>query len=295
MKNKIRKRLVKINAFLKSKRKPSLKNIHHLRLEVKHLEAYLELMTNQNNFHARSEIPNRLGKLFHEAGRLRKSELQIGAMDSITKNNRLSRPILFLERLKSSEKKTNKRLRKKRKVYPSFKIKDFAKHPEVKLSFHTWQQFLAAHASSILDLLTQDVISDIRSLHQLRKILKSILYVSPICRKSAKPVRVFLKEHRKFIKSVESKIGSIHDTGFFVELLEKKHNIIQSADQDSLKRIKQEWQDDLMSMRKDLQPLLTAVRLFAIDLKDKTIHNLNNVKAQVEKIAHANADTILKL
>ena len=127
MKNKIRKRLVKINAFLKSKRKPSLKNIHHLRLEVKHLEAYLELMTNQNNFHARSEIPNRLGKLFHEAGRLRKSELQIGAMDSITKNNRLSRPILFLERLKSSEKKTNKRLRKKRKVYPSFKIKDFAK------------------------------------------------------------------------------------------------------------------------------------------------------------------------
>ena len=53
--------------------------------------------------------------------------------------------------------------------------------------------------------------------------------------------------------------------------------------------------DDLMSMRKDLQPLLTAVRLFAIDLKDKTIHNLNNVKAQVEKIAHANADTILKL
>ena len=28
---------------------------------------------------------------------------------------------------------------------------------------------------------------------------------------------------------------------FSFELLEKKHNIIQSADQDSLKRIKQEW------------------------------------------------------
>ncbi len=271
MKNKIKKRLVNINAFLKSKKKPGLKGIHQLRLEVKHLEAFVELMRIQKNAGARSEIPDRLINLFHEAGKLRNSELQIGTIDSITKHNRLSRPTLFLENLKSSEKKTSKRLRKKRNSYPSFKLRDFVKHPGVKLSSHSWKQFLAARASSILDLLEQDIMSDIRSLHHLRKLLKSILYVSPVCKKRTEPVRAFLKAHRAFMKSVESKIGSLHDTGSFVSSLEKKHAIIQSPDQDTLKRIKLEWQNDTMSMREDLRSLLPATRQFALGLKDLSV------------------------
>jgi CHAD domain len=278
IKNKIKKRLVKINAFLKSKKKPRLKNIHLLRLEVKHLEAFVELMRIQKNAGARSGIPDRLNNLFHEAGRLRNSELQIGAIYSITKNNRLSRPTLFLEHLKSYEKKTSKRLRKKRKSYAAFKIRDFVKHPGDELSSDSWKRFLAGRASSILDLLAHDIISDIRSLHHLRKILKSILYVSTVCKKSAEPVRVFLKTHKAFMKSVESKIGSLHDTGFFVNSLEENHDIIQSPDQDSLKKIKLEWQNKIMSLKEDLQPLLTATRQFAIDLKDQTTDNMNIVR-----------------
>ena len=127
MKNKIKKRLVNINAFLKSKKKPGLKGIHQLRLEVKHLEAFVELMRIQKNAGARSEIPDRLINLFHEAGKLRNSELQIETIDSITKHNRLSRPTLFLENLKSSEKKTSKRAAQKTKVISVIQIKRFCK------------------------------------------------------------------------------------------------------------------------------------------------------------------------
>jgi CHAD domain len=278
MKNKIKRRLVKINAFLNSKKKPSLKIIHHLRLEVKHLEAFFELMKIQNNFGARSEIPDRLDKLFHEAGELRKLELETSVIESITNNNRLSKPTLFIEHLKFSKKKTSKKLCKKRNTYRAFKLRDFAKHSDSKLSSYTWQQFLAARASSMVDLFTQDIISDIQSLHRLRKILKSILYVLPLCKKKVKSVRVILKTRKRFIKSVESKIGTLHDTHFFVTSLEKNHNIIQSPEQDSLKRIRQVWQKDMMWMRKDLQPLLPAIRQFALDLKDQSTDYLNTAR-----------------
>ena len=277
MKKKIKKRLLNVNAFLSSKKKPSLKRIHELRLEVKHLEAFTELMTVQHNFGARSAIPDRLGKLFNNAGKLRTFELEMGAIQSITKNKRLSKPALFLEQLNLSKKKCSKNLRKKRIEYPPFKIKEFAKHAGSKLSSRTWQKFLASRASSILDLLAKDIISDIRSLHQVRKILKSILYVQPLYANGAKPLRRFLKTNKKFIRFVESEIGSLHDSNFFVANLEKKYNMIHASEELALIKIKRQWQHDMKKMREDLQSLLPAVHQFALDLKNHSTGNMKPV------------------
>ncbi len=274
MKKKIKKRLVKINAFLSSKKKPTLKSIHQLRLEVKHLEAFTELMTIQHHFGARSAIPDRLGKLFSNAGKLRSFELESGAIQSITKNKRLRKPTLFLQELNLSKKKSSKQLRKKRREYLPLKIKDFAKHPEYKLSCSTWQKFLASRASSILELLEKDIIADVRSLHQLRKILKSILYIMPLCKKGSKPVRVLLKTNKKFIKYTESSIGSMHDTNYFVTWLEKKYYIIHASEEKTLIKIKKKWKNDIKHRMEDLQPLLPAIRQFALELKGHSTEKL---------------------
>jgi hypothetical protein len=279
MKKKIKKRLVKINAFLSSKKKPSLKSIHIFRLEVKHLEAFTELMTVQHNFGSRPAIPDRLGKLFNNAGKLRTFELESGDIQSITKNKKLSKPTLFLQQLNLSKKKCSKNLRKKRIEYSPFKIKEFAKHADSKLSSRTWQKFLAARASSMLDLLAQDIMADIRSLHQLRKILKSILYVQPLYTNGVKPLRRFLKTNKKFIRFVESKIGSLHDSNFFVVNLEKKYNMIHASEELALIKIKRQWQHDMKSMREDLRSLLPAVHQFALDLKN---HSTGNMKPVIE-------------
>lgn len=278
MKNNIKKRLVKLNGFLESDKKPGLKVIHALRLEVKHLEAFLELMTIQDNFGARPEIPNRLDKLYHEAGKVRKFDLETKAVKSITDHNRLAKPTRFLQQLKISEKKSDKKLRKKQKGYPTLKPCDFARRPGARLSSETWQRFMATRASSMLDLLEKDILSDIRSLHQLRKILKSILYILPVGEKEVKPVRVFLKTRKRFIENVESKIGSIHDTDFFVNWLEKKHDLINTAEENALKKIKREWHHDIVTMRKDLKPLLPAIRQFALDLRDQSTVDLNTTR-----------------
>jgi hypothetical protein len=279
MKNNIEKRLERMNAFLKSNKKPSLKIIHLLRLEVKHLEACLALMAIQEQVGARSEIQGRLERLFHEAGKLRKFGLEIKAIRAITHNNRLSRPTLFLKQLHFSKKKSGKKLSKKRRECPAFKPGDFANHLNADLSSYSCQQFLASRASSILDLLEQDIISDIRSLHQLRKILKSILYVLPICKKEVEPVRVLLRTHERFIKSVESRIGSLHDTHSFISSLEKKHNIISVPEQDTLKKIKRVWQNEMMNMIEDLRPQLIAIRQFALDLREQSMDELNTASA----------------
>lgn len=271
MKNNIKKRLGKISAFLRSKKKPTLKSIHLLRLEIKHLEAFTELMKVQHNFGARSAIPDRLGKLFQKAGRLRTIELEAEAIQSVTKNKKLTKPTLFLQQLNISKKKSSKQLRKKRKACHSFKLRDFAKHADAKLSNHTWQQFLESRASSMLELLAQDTMADIRSLHQLRKILKSILYVTPLCKKGVKPIRVLLKTSKKFIKNVESTIGSLHDTDYFVTYLDKKHNIVHASEEKSLIKIKQEWQNDMKRIKEDLQALLPSIWQVALDLKGHSL------------------------
>jgi hypothetical protein len=278
MKRKIKKRLVKINGFLKSKSKPGLTVIHLLRLEIKHLEAFLELMNFQKNFGARSEIPGRLDTVFNEAGKLRAFGLEMKAIDLITHKNGLSKPKLFLKHLDFSRKKTCKKLIRKRWVSAAFKLREFSKHPDTKLSPNTCRQFLFNKASSMLDLLSGDILSDIKSLHQLRKILKSILYVEPICKKFAEPVVVFLKANKKLMKSVESEIGSLHDTDSFVAGLGKKNRRIHVSEETALRKIKREWQNDMKRMEKDLQTILPAIRQFALDLKDQSTDNLNNVR-----------------
>ncbi|HZZ74781.1 MAG TPA: hypothetical protein VFE04_02600, partial [Puia sp.] len=121
--------------------------------------------------------------------------------------------------------------------------------------------------------------SDIKSLHQLRKILKSILYVMPVCKNGVKPIGAFLKTRERFMKSVESKIGSMHDTDSFLRRLEKKHDLINAAELSALRKIKREWQHDIVHMKKDLKPLLPALRQFAIDLQNKSAGDLNPVPA----------------
>ena len=279
MKKEIKKPLEKINAFLESGKKPTLKLIHQLRLEVKHLQAFSELVILQNNFDATADISGRLGKLFRKAGKLRKFGLEIKAIESISTHSRLSKPILFIEQLGSSKRKYGRRLRKIQKQYPAFKPGDFIKDPSMRFSSDTSHQFLAGHAASILELLKQDITSDIKSLHQLRKILKSILYVMPVCKNGVKPVGAFLKTRERFMKSVESKIGSMHDTDSFLRRLEKKHDLIDATEWNALRKIKREWQHDIMHMKKDLRPLLPAVRQFAIDLQNKSTGNLNPVSA----------------
>ena len=198
MKKKIKKRLATVNAFLHSKKKPGLKSIHILRLGVKHLDAYLQILSLQDNFRARTEIPRRMENLFQESGEVRKYNLERDAIKSIMKDSHLLKPALFLDQLKASEKRSNKRLRKKQKSGSAFILKDFAKHPHSKLSAITCKRFLAVRASSMLDLFKKEILSDIRSLHELRKILKSILYILPLCKKMSRQAQAFLGHIKRF-------------------------------------------------------------------------------------------------
>jgi hypothetical protein len=278
MKNKIKKRLLKVNGFLKSKKKPGLTVIHLLRLEIKHLEAFLELMSFQKDFGASSAIPNRLDELFQRAGNLRKFGLEIKAVESITHKNAFPKPELLLNQLKFAKKKAVLTLIEKRSLSSSFNLREFLKHTEAKLSFLTVKQFLFDKATLILDLIRRDISSDIKSLHQLRKLLKSIIYVLPICQHPAEPVVVFLKSNKDLIKTVESEIGSLHDTDSFVTGLGKKHRKIDLSEEPLLNKIKQEWQNDIGRMQKDLQTILPSIRQFAVGLKDQSTDSLNNVR-----------------
>jgi CHAD domain-containing protein len=274
MKNKIKKRLAKINRFLKSGKKPGLTVIHQLRLEIKHLEAFLELLNTQNNMGAGSVIPNRLDALFHEAGKLRKIGLERKAIESIISKNSFSKPVLYLKQLEHSGKRIARKLIRKRSTSPAFKPHEFSGNAEVKITSQICKQFLSGQTSLILDLLNRDILSDIKSLHQLRKILKSILFVLPLCKKVVEPVVVFLKTHKKFIKSIESEIGSLHDTDSFITGLGRKHRRIDVYEEPVLRKIKKEWLNGMKRMKKDLETVLPALRQFALGLKDQTVENL---------------------
>ena len=63
--------------------------IHLLRLEVKHLEAYVELISVQHYTDSPSAIPVHLNKLFNLTGKLRKIGLEKEAILAIAKNKKL--------------------------------------------------------------------------------------------------------------------------------------------------------------------------------------------------------------
>ena len=269
--NKIKKRLSKVNSFLRSKKKPGNEDIHILRLEIKQLEAFLQLMTVQKDFSANPEFPPHLEALFHTAGKIRKFEMENEAIRSIANTNGICKPEHILEKLNTSKTKSVKNLRKKRRNYEAFKPEDFAKHPGSKLSKLTWQQFMGAQAASILNVLEGDILSDVRSLHQLRKTLKSILYVLPIGKNVDVPVHSFLDGNKKLLKSVETKIGSIHDVDFFISRMDNKQGAEQGPGQETLKKIMEVWKNDIERMKEDLRPLLPVIKQFALDLKHKLL------------------------
>ncbi len=87
-----------------------------------------------------------------------------------------------------------------------------------------------------------------------------------------------MKSRKRFIKSLESKIGSLHDTSFFIGWLEKKQSLIDAGEEAALKKIKREWQHDMISIRKELKPLLPAVRQVAIDLQGHSEADMNKAR-----------------
>ncbi len=269
-KTTIEERLAKINAFLKSGKKTDAENIHQLRLSVKRIDAYLQLMRFESKFGAVLQLPERLDKIFHEVGELRKIDLETEAIHSITKNGIIDSPKRFMEYLSLVKKKTVNKLGEKPRSFAVFRVKDFVKFPSGLLSIHLLEQFLTARAVSVSDLLKQDIMADMRNLHQLRKILKSVLYVLPLYKEDIESVQRMLNSYEKIIKSVESNIGSLHDTDSFVRHLGKKQHKIHATEQQSMEQIKQEWLKEIANMKENVQQQLPAVQQFADELTNVT-------------------------
>jgi CHAD domain-containing protein len=274
--HKIKKRLSKINVFLNSDKKPGAKTIHRLRLEIKHLESIFELMTSQHSFGARPELPKGLEKLFRNAGKLRKFGLEKEAIQSITRKSGIVRPTRILQELDIYKRKNVRKLRKRRMTFHTLETGSLAKHPEVNLSVEKWQRFVAEQARAIQNLLESDIVANVHSLHELRKKLKTLIYVLPLGENGAEAVQLFLNRHKKLMKSVESKIGEIHDIDFFIRWLEKRMDNKDVREQYALDKILEEWKYDIKNKKGELNPLLTETRKFALDLS-KQSGNLDKI------------------
>jgi len=264
--NRIKKRLANINQFAKSKNRTKTKAIHRFRLEVKKLEAYLELLDLQKNCMLQQEIPDRLVKLYHEAGKGRKFSLELDAVRTMSRDQAFSKPEVFMDWLLSSKKKTNHKLAKKSRALHNLKVKGLVKYPNTRISHHEWHRFLVNRADCMLELLALDLLTDLHSIHQLRKLIKSVLYIQPLIEKPS-AVYSFIESRKDFLKQAESKIGSLHDHAFFLEDLEKMPGWEQSPECTTLEKIKKGWQENIESLKEDIQKLFPEVQQFALELK----------------------------
>lgn len=150
-------------------------DIHHFRLEIKKLRAFLHLIYIESGDH-HSKIPKDLKLFYTLTGNIRNLQLHQARIKDLCNDLLLEIPTGYLQSLHDEEKALK---RQARQMAKSMSIKDFenklAEETPVKLTKKMQNEFIQKNLTRFHELLALSFHTD-EALHEVRKIMKDLMY-----------------------------------------------------------------------------------------------------------------------
>jgi len=235
-------------------------DVHEFRLQIKKLRAVLRLTNASLPEESQMKIEKDLKEFYDITGNIRNLQLHRQRIKFLCKDLFLDMPVSYLEIL-SGEK--DEEIKKTRDLRPLISFAKFRKTimealatvPEINIP-----QFVSAHLDKLNQFLIQPVHSD-ESLHEVRKILKDILYTRHFIEPSLLPAAL---ADFKYINSFAGKLGNFHDLCVSISFFQKKY----------MDKITSEHE------KKTLIALMQQLELRKAEMKDEIIDELNNLRSK---------------
>jgi CHAD domain-containing protein len=249
----IGERLEKLNKYLhKTAGRFRAIPIHSLRLEVKKLRSFLKMITVNGNT---VSIPKRLKKLYRLLGRIRLIQLHRQAILEVTGKFHTGKPAHYLLSLENERRKLKKEAKNRVRKMKPLRAKNFGKGLPEKIGAVGSLKYFALQGNRLIDLLHHPN-PDEESLHEIRKILKGILYDLPYLKDKNIRNRHLNQTRTADMKSLESKIGEFHDISTSLQLLrEAMKNPYGIREKHYLTLILNLWQKDKEDLKRQITDL----------------------------------------
>lgn len=243
-----------------------LKDIHHFRIEMKKLRAFIRLI-NLASIEDQGKIPKALKRFYNITGNIRNLQLHQQRVNELCKDLNLGIPSFYMQLLKDEEQIMKEKARQLAGDISmhNFETKLISKVPE-QLDKEVKTAFVQKRKTRLEGLFTLPSYYD-EGLHEIRKLFKDIMYDYKYL---GKVVGVELPSGVDELKEMEpltTALGDFHDLCVAMFLLSSEY-IKNVADHDEiqvLNKIKSELQ-----LRKE-------------HMTEEIVESLNIFKKQVEK------------
>jgi CHAD domain-containing protein len=253
----IGERLEKLNKYLRKKDGQfRVKPIHTFRLEVKKLRSLLHLLTPDGS---KVFIPQRLKKLYKLLGKIRLGQLHHRAILQTTDILQAARPAQYIELLENETRGFRKEAKKHMRKMKPLKVKDFGRAlPETISKTESFKYFILQ--TNRLENLLHLPEPDEESLHEIRKIMKNMLYDLQYLKDWNIRNLELNQKRMSDMKILESKIGEFHDIYTSQKLLEKTLKTPDGIPEEHcLSLILSHWQDDKENLKRQITDLMNTV------------------------------------
>ena len=239
-----------------------LEEIHDFRLEIKKLRAFIRLVNTEATKKMSIKIKRRIKTFYNTTGKIRNAQLHKQRIIQLSMTLSLEAPETYLELLNEEgiKEKRKARLDAKEISFLRFKRTLIRSMPE-ELTTASVQYFTTQKRNELLAFLTLSVYDD-ETLHNIRKILKDILYDwTYIMTYLASGFPEYLV-HKENIESLATKLGDFHDLCVALSFLTPVYidQIISEAEKDVLMVIKRRMEWEKYNTKEQIALLFDSIK-----------------------------------
>ena len=253
----IKKRFDKINTALDSVRLHLLEDdIRIFRVKVKKLEACLGLINAEKNSLHALKLPQKIAKIFKICGVVRCLQMQHASVQKTLDSHHITSPDTYLklvsDKILTHLELANKHLRGE-KPFEKEEGKLFKLLPD-HLSERAIEHFIRSEGDTLEKLFAPVFPAD-KSLHETRKLLKTLLYISPYIEMPISAILPYsLLSSRDKVDAFTVILGSFHDINTAIETLHTDclKIKIEESEKTALRNIESIWIKEREAIRKEI-------------------------------------------
>jgi CHAD domain-containing protein len=237
------------------------KQVHQYRLRVKKLRAFISLLKHAATQPHKLKLSAKLEELFHLTGAIRNLQLQKQRILGFSFKAGEISPISYLNFLAEEEQQWKDEARRLGHASILKKGKKLLRYTPGHLSRIQVKKFLGEETGTMHGLIALPQLRD-EDLHQLRKIVKGMLYNWCYVGTYAVPVLPFCFENKKKIEFMTVALGNFQDLCIALQLLDafSGEGIAGESEMQTLANIKVQWEADKNNMKAELKTMIAAIK-----------------------------------
>lgn len=239
-----------------------IEEIHGFRLEMKKLRAFIRLINTNIPGYRKIKIEGKIKSFYKTTGNIRNLQLHQQRVSHLCDNMLLEKPVQYSQLLHNEENRQKKKAGQlaDKILFDHFRKKIIDLVPD-KVKAKSVQAFVIQKQRTLLELIFLLDYSDV-ALHEIRKVLKDLLYDWKYISSHAPAALPGYFTYKKNIEVFTDKLGKFHDLCIALYFLKPVYidKIVDEKEKKVLLILKRQLEDTKGEMKEKISTLLNHIK-----------------------------------